>query len=143
MSINLIGVLMITSLLVSFHSILDFRKRKRQFSCGTDLWSISVDIGFGIQLRKIQALFLVKSVKLACKIVFSAFESRSKRRPPSLPWLGGLGGDTRGSWHRRQSKILEKHLCHAKVSVLRSGRKKSFTKPSLLQSRGQVSVGFN
>ena len=42
--------------------------------------------------------------------MFSAFESRSKRRPPSLPWLGGLGGDTRGSWHRRQSKILEKHL---------------------------------
>ena len=51
-------------------------------------------------------------MKFPCKIVFSAFESRSKRRlrQPSQ-WLGGLGGPPRrDSWHRRQSKILEKHL---------------------------------
>ena len=68
------------------------------------------DVGFGIQLRKIQAFFLVKSVKFPCKIVFSAFESRSKRRlrQPSHGWEGSA--DRRDSWHRRQSKILEKHL---------------------------------
>ena len=57
---------------------------------------MSIDVGFGIQLRKIQAFFLVKSVKFPCKIVFSAFESRSKRRlrQPSQ-WLGGLGGPPR------------------------------------------------
>ena len=37
-------------------------------------WSISVDIGFGIQLRKIQAFFLVKSVKFPALI----------RSPPSF-----------------------------------------------------------
>ena len=57
---------------------------------------MSIDVGFGIQLRKIQAFFLVKSVKFRCKIVFSAFESWSKRRlrQPSQ-WLGGLGGPPR------------------------------------------------
>ena len=52
---------------------------------------VGVDVGFGIQLRKIQAFFLVKSVKFRCKIVFSAFESWSKRRlrQPSQ-WLGFL-----------------------------------------------------
>ena len=57
---------------------------------------MSVNVGFGIQLRKIQAFFLVKSVKFPCKIVFSAFESWSKRRlrQPSQ-WLGGLGGPPR------------------------------------------------
>ena len=71
---------------------------------------MSVNVGFGIQLRKIQAFFLVKSVKFRCKIVFSAFESRSKRRlrQPSHGWEGSA--DRRDSWHRRQSKILEKHL---------------------------------
>ena len=80
---------------------------------------MSIHVGFGIQLRKIQAFFLVKSVKFRCKIVFSAFESRSKRRlrqpssPTSSPTssrLGGLSAGRRDSWHRRQSKILEKHL---------------------------------
>ena len=58
---------------------------------------MSVNVGFGIQLRKIQAFFLVKSVKFPCKIVFLAFESWSKRRlrQPSQ-WLGGLGGPPRG-----------------------------------------------
>ena len=87
---------------------LDFRKR--QFSCGTDLWSISVDIGFGIQLRKIQAFFLVKSVKFRCKIVFSAFESWSKRRLRQPSNGSVVSAGRRDSWHRRQSKILEKHL---------------------------------
>ena len=78
---------------------------------------MSFDVGFGIQLRKIQAFFLVKSVKFRCKIVFLAFESWSKRRlrQPSNGWEDSAG--RRDSWHRRQSKILEKHLVpsHAKV----------------------------
>ena len=71
---------------------------------------MSIHVGFGIQLRKIQAFFLVKSVKFRCKIVFSAFESWSKRRlrQPSNGWEDSAG--RRDSWHRRQSKILEKHL---------------------------------
>ena len=57
---------------------------------------MSVNVGFGIQLRKIQAFFLVKSVKFPCKIVSSAFESRSKRRlrQPSNGWEGSA--DRRG-----------------------------------------------
>ena len=76
---------------------------------------MSVDVGFGIQLRKIQAFFLVKSVKFRCKIVFSAFESWSKRRlrQPSQ-WLGGLGGPPR-QLAPTTKQNLGKTPSHAKV----------------------------
>ena len=79
--------------------------RKRQFSGGTDLWSMSVDVGFGIQLRKIQAFFLVKSVKFPCKIVFSAFESRSKRRlrQPSHGWEARRTAEAAGTDDKAKS----------------------------------------
>ena len=68
------------------------------------------DVGFGIQLRKIQAFFLVKSVKFPCKIVFLAFESRSKRRlrQPSHGWEGSATAAP------TQSKLV-KTPSHAKV----------------------------
>jgi len=84
---------------------------------------MSVNVGFGIQLRKIQAFFLVKSVKFPCKIVFSAFESRSKRRlrqpssPTSSPTssrLGGLGGPPR-QLAPTTKQNLGKTPSHAKV----------------------------
>ena len=76
---------------------------------------MSVNVGFGIQLRKIQAFFLVKSVKFPCKIVFSAFESRSKRRlrQPSQR-LGGLGGPPR-QLAPTTKQNLGKTPSHAKV----------------------------
>ena len=87
---------------------------KRQFSGGTDLWSMSVDVGFGIQLRKIQAFFLVKSVKFPCKIVFLAFESRSKwrLRQPSHGWEGSADRRAAGTDTKQN---LGKTPSHAKV----------------------------
>ena len=63
---------------------------KGSFLVARILDDVGDDVGFGIQLRKIQAFFLVKSVKFPCKIVFLAFESRSKRRlrQPSHGWEG-------------------------------------------------------
>ena len=74
---------------------------------------MSIHVGFGIQLRKIQAFFLVKSVKFPCKIVFLAFESRSKRRlrQPSHGWEGSAdrraaGTDTKQNLGKTPSSSL-------------------------------------